>query len=421
MPLLGCIADDVTGATDLALMLVRGGMRTEQIIGVPDESTPVPDADAIVVALKSRTCPVKEAIDDTLASAKWLKANGARQLFFKYCSTFDSTDKGNIGPVADALLDFTGADMAIACPAFPTNGRTIYKGNLFVGDVLLSESGMRNHPLTPMTDSNLMRVLSRQSIHTAGLVPWETVRQSPGAIEEALNALAKDHRYAIVDAIDDHDLEHIGTACADHALITGGSGVALGLPENFRRKGLLKGSASPKPPAVSGRAVILAGSCSEMTLKQLAHTQTNTDWPHYRIDVKGVEDTDGTIKTVLEWISQQSEDKPVVIYSSAAPDEIAVMQQKYGREKSGELIESIIAGIAAALVPLGFRRLVLAGGETSGAVLQALNIKSLSIGPEIDPGVPWCEANLEKPLALTLKSGNFGAEDFFEKALKMLG
>ncbi|MEL0107237.1 MAG: 3-oxo-tetronate kinase [Rhodospirillales bacterium] len=420
MPVLGCIADDVTGATDLALMLVRGGMRTEQIIDVPDESTPVPDADAIVVALKSRTCPVQEAIDKTLASATWLKEQGAQQLFFKYCSTFDSTDKGNIGPVADALLDFTGADIAIACPAFPTNGRTIYKGNLYVGDVLLSESGMRNHPLTPMTDSNLMRVLSRQSKHTAGLVPWETVRHSPGAIEEALSALTKDHRYAIVDAIGDHDLEHIGTACADHPLITGGSGVALGLPNNFRNKGLLKETTAPKPPAVSGRAAVLAGSCSEMTLAQLAHTQTRTDWPHRRIDPAGVEDADQAIANTLNWVSQQPNDKPVVIYSSAAPDEIAVIHKKLGRKRAGEMFETILSGIAARLVPLGFHRLVLAGGETSGSILQSLNIKSLRIGPEIDPGVPWCEAHSTPPLALTLKSGNFGAEDFFVKALKML-
>jgi 3-dehydrotetronate 4-kinase len=430
MPLLGCIADDVTGATDLALTLVHGGMRTEQIIGVPDTSTPVPDCDAIVVALKSRTCPGQDAINDSLAAARWLKANGAQQLFFKYCSTFDSTDEGNIGPVADALMDFTGATIAIACPAFPTNGRTIKNGDLYVGDVLLSESGMRNHPLTPMTDSNLVRVLGRQTHHGVGLVNWETVRKGPKDIEHALEGLVEsNHRYAIVDAIDDHDLEHIGTACADHPLITGGSGVALGLPENFKRQGSLKSVPLPKPPTIKGRSAILAGSCSEMTLSQLAHTQNKTDWPHRRIDSKCVEDPDGTIKDILDWAARQPSDKPVVIYSSAAPDEIAALHEKIGREHSGELMERIISGIAAGLAPQGVTQFVLAGGETSGAVLQALKVKSLRIGPEIDPGVPWTEAvteamteaQLEPTLALTLKSGNFGAEDFFVKALKMLG
>ena len=421
MPILGCIADDVTGATDLALTLVRGGMRTEQIIGVPDASTPVPDCDAIVVALKNRTCPAAQAIKESLNSAKWLKANGAEQLFFKYFSTFDSTDEGNIGPVADALMDFTGADIAIACPAFPTNGRTIKNGDLYVGDVLLSDSDMRNHPLTPMTDSNLVRILGRQITHGVGLVDWETVRKGPKNISQALAELfATDHRYAIVDAINDHDLEHIGTACADHPLITGGSGVALGLPENFRHKGSLKSVATPKPPAVAGRSAVLAGSCSEMTLSQLAHTQSKTYWPHRRIDPKSDEDPDQAIAETLDWAAQQSPDKPIVIYSSAAPDEIAMLHKKFGRERSGKLVERIFAGIAANLVPQGVTRFVLAGGETSGAVLQALNIKSLRIGPEIDPGVPWCEANHEPRLSLTLKSGNFGAEDFFVKALKML-
>jgi uncharacterized protein YgbK (DUF1537 family) len=425
MALLGCIADDVTGATDLALTLVRGGMRTEQIIGVPDASTPVPDCDAIVVALKSRTCPVSEAVNDSLAAARWLKENGAKQLFFKYCSTFDSKDDGNIGPVADALMDFTGAVMAIACPAFPTNGRIIKNGDLYVGDVLLSDSGMRNHPLTPMTDSNLVRILGRQTKHGVGLVDWKTVRKGPKDIKQALADLAKNnHHYAIVDAINDHDLEHIGTACADHPLITGGSGVALGLPENFRQQGTLKSVTLPKPPAVKGRSAVLSGSCSEMTLSQLAHTQSKTDWPHHRIDASSVEDPHQVIAEILDWAQQQTADTPIVIYSSAAADEIAKLHEKIGRERSGELIEQIISGIAAGLLPQGVTRFVLAGGETSGAVLQALNIKSLRIGPEIDPGVPWTEAVTEAQheprLALTLKSGNFGAEDFFVKALKML-
>ena len=272
MPLLGCVADDFTGATDLASMLVKNGMRTVQVIGVPAATDPPPDADAIVVALKSRTAPVAQAVSESLAALAWLRAAGCRQFFFKYCSTFDSTDRGNIGPVADAMIATLGCGFALACPAFPVNGRSVYQGYLFVGSVLLNESGMEKHPLTPMTDANLVRVLSRQTDGTVGLVPFATVERGAAAIRDAMTALKEQgRRYAIVDAVTDAHLGAIGEAAAAHALITGGSGVALGLPENFRRAGLLPVEKNPGAlPVVHGHAAVLAGSCSRATLLQVA-------------------------------------------------------------------------------------------------------------------------------------------------------
>jgi len=236
--LLGAIADDFTGATDLCNTLVRRGMRTVQLIDVPAPETNILDAEAVVVALKSRTTPAAEAIEKSLAALAWLRGAGARQLLFKYCSTFDSTDAGNIGPVAEALMEALGTDFTLYCPAFPENGRTIYLGYLFVGDVLLSESGMRDHPLTPMRDPSLVRVLKRQCRGNVGLVPQYGVARGPVTIRDAFASLRKaGFRHTIVDAIEDHDLEVIGEAAADFQLITGGSGIALGLPENFSPSG----------------------------------------------------------------------------------------------------------------------------------------------------------------------------------------
>jgi len=231
--LLGCIADDFTGATDLANMLVRGGMRAVQTIGVPASDTTI-EADALIVALKSRTIPAEEAVAQSLAALEWLRAQGCRQFLFKYCSTFDSTDKGNIGPVADALLDALGDDFTIACPAFPENGRTIFRGNLFVGDVLLNESGMQNHPLTPMTDPNLVRVLQRQTKSKVGLIAYDVIAKGPQAVRDRIAVLRNEGvRMAVADAVSDADLYVLGEACADLKLITGGSGIALGLPRNL--------------------------------------------------------------------------------------------------------------------------------------------------------------------------------------------
>ncbi|MFM7778278.1 MAG: 3-oxo-tetronate kinase [Alphaproteobacteria bacterium] len=415
MPLLlGCIADDFTGATDLANTLVKGGMSAVQVIGVP--TGPLPEADAVIIALKSRTAPVGEAVAQSLAACDALLAAGAKQIFWKYCSTFDSTDQGNIGPVADALLKRLGSGFALACPAFPTNGRTIYLGHLFVGNALLNESGMENHPLTPMTDANLVRVLGRQTDGAVGLVPFTTIEQGAAATRQAMMRLAEQgRRYAIVDAVTDQHLLAIGEAAAQHALITGGSGVAMGLPENFRRAGLLpaRGDAASLPP-MQGMAAVVAGSCSRATLGQIGLARNHV--PVLELDALATPDAAALTVQALDWVAGKlAADRPVVIAASAPPEKVAALQAKLGRDAAGALIEAAMAAIAEGLVARGVGRLVVAGGETSGAVVQRLDVTALRIGPEIDPGVPWTFAE-PRGLHLALKSGNFGARDFFLKA-----
>ena len=415
MPLLlGCIADDFTGATDLANTLVKGGMTAVQVIGVP--TGPLPEADAVIIALKSRTAPVGEAVAQSLAACDALVAAGAKQIFWKYCSTFDSTDQGNIGPVADALLKRLGSGFALACPAFPTNGRTIYLGHLFVGNALLNESGMENHPLTPMTDANLVRVLGRQTDGAVGLVSFTTIEQGAAATRQAMMRLAEQgRRYAIMDAVTDQHLLAIGEAAAQHALITGGSGVAMGLPENFRRAGLLpaRGDAASLPP-MQGMAAVVAGSCSRATLGQIGLARDHV--PVLELDALATPDAAALTAQALEWVAGKlSADRPVVIAASAPPEKVTALQAKLGRDAAGALIEAAMAAIAEGLIARGVGRLVVAGGETSGAVVQRLGVTALRIGPEIDPGVPWTFAE-PRGLHLALKSGNFGARDFFLKA-----
>jgi uncharacterized protein YgbK (DUF1537 family) len=423
--LLGCIADDFTGATDLASMLVKNGMRTVQCIGVPPNGEPAdepaPDVDAIVVALKSRTAPARQAVSESLAALAWLRNAGCRQFFFKYCSTFDSTAEGNIGPVADALLAALGAGLAIACPAFPANARSVYQGHLFVGAVLLNESGMENHPLTPMKDANLVRVLSRQTDGTVGLVPYAVVEQGPAVIRATLSALAEQgRRYAIVDAVNDAHLLAIGEAAASHALITGGSGIAMGLPENFRRAGLLPMRDDPGAlPPLAGAAAVLAGSCSRATLGQIGFARDHV--PVFELDPLTTPDAASLADGAIDFAATRLGATPIVIAASAPPDKVAAVQQRFGRDAAGALLEDALARIAVALVERGVRRLVVAGGETAGAVVSRLGVRRLLIGAEIDPGVPWTFAEGgNAALKLALKSGNFGARDFFLKAFEML-
>jgi uncharacterized protein YgbK (DUF1537 family) len=421
MPLLlGAIADDFTGATDLANTLVRQGMRTVQLIDVPDATTALPDADAIVVALKSRTIPAADAVRQSLAALAWLRRAGTRQTLFKYCSTFDSTDAGNIGPVADALLDALGSDFTVFCPAFPENGRTIYKGYLFVGDVLLSESGMRDHPLTPMRDPSLVRVLQRQTKRKVGLVPYATVAKGSDAIRAAFAALRRDgFHHAVIDAVGDGDLLALGAAIADLPLITGGSGIALGLPENFRRAGLLAPSdAAGTLPVVRGAEAVIAGSCSTATLAQVAAMRARR--PVFDIDPLALAEGADAVGAALDFAARELAAGPILISASATPEQVRHVQERLGRERAGALVETALAEIARRLVERGVRRLVVAGGETSGAVVKALGITGLRIGPQIDPGVPWTASLGEKPLLLALKSGNFGGTDFFLRSFSVL-
>jgi 3-dehydrotetronate 4-kinase len=418
--LLGCIADDFTGATDLANMLVRGGMRTVQTIGVPDTDAKI-EADALVIALKSRTVPPKQAVQQSLDALDWLRAQGCRQFFFKYCSTFDSTKKGNIGPVADALLDALKGDFTIACPAFPENGRMVFRGNLFVNDVLLNESGMENHPLTPMTDPNLVRVLQNQTKSKVGLIRYDVIAKGADAIRARIDELKEDGvRLAIADALSDADLYALGKACRDLPLVTGGSGIALGLPQNFHSADLLVYSGDAADiPAIDGRSVVLAGSASKATNAQVAEWRASK--PSFRIDPMALSSGESVIESAIAFAL--SHDETVLIYATSSPDEVKAVQKALGVEKARHLVEEALASIARILRDAGVRKFVVAGGETSGAVVQALNVRSLRIGPQIDPGVPATHSigiKNEAPLGLALKSGNFGTVDFFAKALKAL-
>jgi uncharacterized protein YgbK (DUF1537 family) len=420
MVLLGCIADDFTGATDLASMLVAHGMRTVQTIGVPRDFSA--DAfDAVVVALKIRTAPVTEAVSQALSALAYLERLGCRQFYFKYCSTFDSTPRGNIGPVADALLDALGTHFTIACPAYPANARTVYKANLFVGDVPLSESGMREHPLTPMTDSNLVRVLQAQTRRKVGTCEYGVVKRGAEAIAGQLAELRQQGvGYAIVDAIEDAHLVALGEACAGFPLLTGGSGAAMGLPENFRRHGLLEPAvqADELPPTTGYRAVV-SGSCSVATNEQVRVMKEHH--PAFRIDPVMLAEGRNVVAEALAWARERMVREPVLIYATASPVEVLAAQQRLGAQRAGALVEAALANIARGLVDLGVGRMIVAGGETAGAVVNALDVDALQIGPEIDPGVPWCTTlSVNRPLAHALKSGNFGRADFFLSAWQRL-
>lgn len=420
--LLGAIGDDVTGSTDLALMLAKHGMSTIQYLGVPGKEVKASECQAAVVALKSRTAPLNEAVEQSISACDWLLEQGARQIFFKYCSTFDSTEQGNIGPVAEALLDHLGESFTVVCPAFPANGRTVFHGHLFVGDRLLSESGMRNHPLTPMTDSDLVRFLGKQVAdpEEVGLVPYETVERGSSAIEKAIKECYKQgKRFVILDALEDRHLLKAGMACAGLKLITGGSGIAMGLPQNYRNRGMLEDRTGfAALPKLVGNEAVLAGSCSEATRAQVKAMAKKR--PALRLHPIDLADGTLTAGQVLQWAKDRMDTGPVLIYSSSEPEKVAQVQATLGAKQAGRIVERCLAEVAWGLVKLGMNKLVVAGGETSGAVMQALDIRALRIGPEIDPGVPWTVSVSDKPICLALKSGNFGSEDFFSKALNLL-
>ena len=412
---LGCIADDFTGATDLAGTLVKSGMSAVQLIGVPEGNIPPVEADAGVVALKSRTIPAAEAVAQSIAALDWLRDQGCTQFFFKYCSTFDSTDDGNIGPVADALMAALDTEFTIFCPAFPANGRTIFKGYLFAGDVLLNESGMQDHPLTPMTDPNLVRVLQRQTKSKVGLVDHNTVGQGAGAVRAAFDSLKADGvRMAVVDATNEADLMTIGAAANGMAMVTGGSGIAIGLPNNFK----IADGAADQLPKVEGLSAVISGSCSRAAQGQVANFIRNH--PAFQIEPLKLAAGQDMAAAALEWALPKIADGPVLIYSTDQPGEVQAVQAEIGREAAGDMVEQALARVAEGLVEAGVRKLIVAGGETSGAVVGNLGVRGLRIGPEIDPGVPWTVSLGDTEIALALKSGNFGGPNFFEDAFGTL-
>jgi len=434
--ILGCIADDFTGATDLANNLVRAGMRVVQTIGVPEgdaASCGLDGVDAVVVALKSRTAPVDEAVAQSLAACRWLRAGGARQIYFKVCSTFDSTPRGNIGPVAEALMAELAHDapagtdpgLAIVTPAFPENGRTVFKGHLFVGDLLLSDSPMRHHPLTPMTDANLVRVMQAQLARgRCGLIEHRTVARGATAVRERMAALrAEGCAFAVADAVGDADLHVLAQASADLALVVAGSGLAIGIPALH---GLQPRPEAAALPAAGGACAVVSGSCSAATHAQvaafIAHAQGGSDRA-FAVDPLRLAAGEDVAAQALAWARPRLGPRPVLVYATAAPEAVKAVQAQLGVERAGALVEQALARIAQGLVEAGVGRLLVAGGETSGACVQSLGVRTLRIGAQIDPGVPWCHAlPPARPagLHLALKSGNFGGTDFFTRAFEVL-
>jgi uncharacterized protein YgbK (DUF1537 family) len=417
---LGVIADDYTGASDLANALATNGLRVVQTIGVPPESLTLPDVDAVVVALKSRSIVAAEAVRQSLEADRWLRARGAGHVLFKICSTFDSTDAGNIGPVSDALREASGGGVTLVNPGFPGAGRRVFQGHLFVHDQPLNESPLKDHPLNPMHDANLVRVMARQSEAPVGLVPLQVVEQGTDAVRAALAKLPDGA--AIVDAVNDQHFEILGQVALDRPISTGASGLGIGLARALRRLDGATEHAAEAGGAEPGRlAAILAGSCSKATLEQIAIAEQTM--PVLRLDVEKLLAGPDEARAALAWASERLGDGPVLIASSSTPVEVAALQKRHGGSAIGERIEASLAEIAAGLVEAGVGRLVVAGGETSGAVVNRLGLQGFLIGAEIAPGVPALTVigSAQAGLHIALKSGNFGGPDFFARALAMLG
>jgi 3-dehydrotetronate 4-kinase len=420
---LGCIADDYTGASDLANTLTRCGLRTVQTIGVPTDDLALPEVDAVVVSLKSRSIEASLAVARSRAAEKWLRGRGAGHVLFKICSTFDSTDAGNIGPVMDALRADGGDAIVLVTPAFPETGRTVYMGNLFVGSAPLNESPLKDHPLNPMHDSNLVRVLARQSKTKIGLADLAVVARGPDAVRAHLAGLSgKGFGAVIIDAVFSSDLETIGAVALDHRLSVGASGIGLGLARALVASGKVKSNASSaiSDAAVGGPAACLAGSCSQATLQQIANAEKAMAVLH--LDPEQVVAGKDEARRALGWASERLDSGPILIASSSTPDQVSALQARHGRDAAGHAIEQAMADIAEGLVAAGVRRLVVAGGETSGAVVDRLKIPGFLVGAEIAAGVPVLRAvgSKDGDMLLALKSGNFGGPEFFSDALKLM-
>ncbi|GJD57519.1 3-oxo-tetronate kinase [Methylobacterium dankookense] len=416
---LGCVADDYTGASDLANTLTKAGLRTVQTIGIPADDLALPEVDAVVVALKSRSIPADRAVALSREADAWLRGRGAAHVMFKICSTFDSTDQGNIGPVLDALREDAGEAIALVTPAFPETGRSVYQGHLFVGAVPLDESPLKDHPLNPMRDANLVRVLARQSAGPVGLIDMATVAKGADSVRERLAALAGEGKAAaIADAIFDADLETLGRAALAHKVSCGASGLGLGLARALAQPGSADPAADVLAEPVGGLAACLAGSCSQVTLQQIEAAEALM--PVLRLDPERLIAEGAAIEEALAWAGERVESGPVLIASSASPEAVRALQARHGVERAGHAIEGALAHLAAAFVARGVRRLVVAGGETSGAVVDHLGLRAFRVGPEIAAGVPVLRTAAGEPMLLALKSGNFGGRDFFGRALGMM-
>lgn len=405
---IGVIADDFTGASDIALMLRSGGMRVSQFVGIPEND--ITDVDVGVISLKTRTCPTEQAVTQSLHACSWLIKQGAQQIIFKVCSTFDSTDEGNIGPVAEALANELDEEIVVVCPAFPANNRTVYQAHLFVGDRLLNESGMEDHPLTPMRKSDLRQILAPQTSWNIGHIPLQTVRNGPEAIVDAFPTTPA---MMIADAVENDDLKQLAKAVRGCKLLVGGSGIALGLPSNFELE-----DSSASWNGLTGPSVILSGSCSKATREQIQHYLDNSDRPNLVLEAQEMVDGKYCADDLVKWALSQS--SAPLIYSSADPAVVKAAQEKFGRQEIAGAFETFFSKFAQKFVEAGGERIIVAGGETSGAVVEGLQLSTLEIGPEIAPGVPAMRA-AGQPLNIALKSGNFGQLSFFDKALTVLG
>lgn len=412
---LGVIADDFTGATDIASFLVQNGMSTVQVNGVPQDERQLA-AEAIVVSLKSRSCAAEKAVEDSLAALAWLQQQGCERFYFKYCSTFDSTAKGNIGPVTDALLAALGETQTVISPALPVNGRTVYQGHLFVMNQLLSDSGMRHHPVTPMTDSNLLRLMEAQATGKAGLIASQTLDRGTEAVKAELRALsAESVRYVVLDALNEQHLLTQGEALREMKLVTGGSGLAIGLARQWASSGWDREQAQSAGKPQGGNAVVISGSCSTMTNRQVARYRPQAS--SLAVDVeRALAQRDAYAHELCDWVAEHANEALApMLYATSEPETLQRIQQQYGAQQSSEAVEQLFASVVRELQQRGWQRFIVAGGETSGVVAQTLEIDAFHIGPVISPGVPWVRS-VTQPVSLALKSGNFGDENFFARA-----
>lgn len=431
MTAIGCIADDYTGGTDVAAGLRRAGLRVALVFGVPTPGQELPPCDAAVVALKIRTAPVEVASDEVAAAHGWLTSQGAQRFYYKYCSTFDSTPEGNIGPITDLLLELTGIQTSVICPSSPGHGRTVYQGHLFVGDRLLSESPLSRHPLTPMTDPDLVRVLAHQTAGGVGLVSWPDVADGPTAVREAVGrAAASGIRHVVTDAVSAGDLRTIASALQDRSLLTGGAGLAEAWAElvhDHRGNGAKApdgdgssvpragrdGQSDPLEDLTAGDTLVLAGSCSTATLAQVS--EARRAFPGHRLDPVRTPDPAQMLEEARAWLRAQPGGRPRLVYSSAPPAEREAAVAAMGPH-TAEHLERVLGALAVDAAAAGTRRFVVAGGETSGAVVTALGVRQVLVEDELAPGVPWCTTGGSRPLRLLLKSGNFGSDRLLVEA-----